>query len=213
MGKRIFRRLGQMLHDRARSFLYLGSGLARDKAGYTRGIETRYRLVSPPRGCWVGNDTIWRVALDLNRIALFADGAGALGNTPRRKFFCVIDGIVGGEKNGPLKCLEKPAGVLCGGADPYAVDLAATRLMGFDHARIPLMSNAGRQAWLFDGRPVVVVSNVPEWNTGDLVRDYYAGIPDLGFLPPDSWPIGLERPGSEARRKRPRPGAPRRFGL
>jgi hypothetical protein len=153
------------------------------------------------------------VALDLNRIALFADRAGILGSGPRRKIFCVIDGIVGGEKNGPLHCLEKPAGVLCGGSDPYAVDLAATRLMGFDHSRIPLLSNAGRQDWLCDGRPVRVVSNVPEWNTGDLVRDYDAGIPDLGFLPPDSWPIELERPGSEARRKSPRPGAPRRFGL
>lgn len=213
LGKRILRRLGQTLQDRARSFLYLGSGLARDKASYSRGIETRYRLVRPLRGCWDGNDTIWRVALDLNRIALFADKAGVLGSAPRRRTFCLIDGIIGGEKNGPLNCLEKPAGVLCGGLDPYAVDLAATRLMGFDHSRIPLMSNAGRQDWLCDGRPVRVVSNVPGWNIGDLVRDYDTGIPDLGFLAPDSWPIRLERPGSEARRKSPRPGAARRFGL
>lgn len=213
LGRRIFRRLGQTLHDGTRSFLYLGSGFAGDKTGFTRGIEARYRWIRPPRGCWDGNDTIWRVALDLNRIALFADGAGVLESAPRRKIFCVIDGIVGGEKNGPLNCLEKPAGVLCGGSNPYAVDLAATRLMGFDHSRIPLMSNAGRQDWLYDGRPVRVVSNVPEWNSGDLVRDYDTGIPDLGFLPPDSWPIELERPGSEARRKSPRPGAPRRFGL
>ena len=213
LGQRILRRLGQSLHDGTKSFLYLGSGLVRDKAVYSRGIEARYRLLRPPRGCWSGNDTIWRVALDLNRIALFAGRDGVMGSAPRRKIFCVIDGIVGGEKNGPLNCLERPAGVLCGGPDPFAVDLAATRLMGFDHSRIPLMRNAYRQAWLFDGRPVVVVSNIPEWNIGDLVRDYDTAIPDLGFLPPDSWPIRLERPGPGARRNRLRSGAARCFGL
>lgn len=212
-GERAFRRLGQALQDGTKSLLYLGAGFAGDKNSFTRGIEARYRWLSPPRGCWAGNDTIWRVALDLNRIVLLADGAGVLGSAPRRKAFCVIDGIVGGEKNGPLHCLEKPAGILCGGDDPYAVDRAATRLMGFDHSLIPLLRNAARQDWLCDGRPVRIVSNVPEWNVGDLARDDDTAIPDLGFLPPDNWPIRLERPGSKLRGERQRPGAARLFGL
>lgn len=191
----------QSLHDGIRSVCYLGSSLAKDRTGFTRRIESRYRWVTPPKGSWEGNDTIWRVALDLNRIMLFADKAGVLGSTPLRKVFQIVDGIIGAEKNGPLDGLEKPSGVLVGGHNPYAVDLAATRLMGFDPGRIPLLENAGRQDWLFDGSPVAVVSNIPEWNVSDLLRDVQAR-PDLGFLPPDSWHLRLTEPARTGRAPR-----------
>lgn len=191
----------QSLHDGIRSVCYLGSSLAKDRTGFTRRIESRYRWVTPPKGSWEGNDTIWRVALDLNRIMLFADKAGVLGSALRRKVFQIVDGIIGAEKNGPLDGLEKPSGVLVGGHNPYAVDLAATRLMGFDPGRIPLLENAGRQDWLFDGSPVAVVSNIPEWNISDLLRDVQARS-DLGFLPPDSWHLRRTEPARTGRAPR-----------
>jgi len=183
----------QHKNDWTRAGLYLCANLARDRIGFTRRVETRYRLVRPLRGCWEGNDTIWRVALDLNRIMVFAGKDGVMGSVPRRKAFCIIDGIVGGEKNGPLHGLERPAGILVGGHNPYAVDLAATRLMGFDHEKIPLMKNAGREGWLFHMGPVAVASNVPEWNIVDLCADYYVPMPDLDFLEPDPWHIRLRK--------------------
>jgi uncharacterized protein (DUF362 family) len=180
-------------NDLKRKFLYLCSNLAGDKAGFIRRIETKYRLVKPPKGCWQGNDTIWRVALDLNRILLFADKNGVMGSGLQRRIFNVIDGIVGGEKNGPLHCLKKPAGILVGGHNPYAVDLTATRLMGFDHEKIPLMRNARKEQWLINEGPVVVSSNIPDWNTKDLARDYHKMMPDLDFIEPDNWPIKIQR--------------------
>jgi uncharacterized protein (DUF362 family) len=176
-----------------RRFLYLCSNLVGDKAGFIRRIETKYHWVKPSKGSWQGNDTIWRVALDLNRIMLFADKNGVMGNGLKRRIFNVIDGIVGGEKNGPLYCLKKPAGILVGGHNPYAVDLTATRLMGFDHEKIPLMRNARKEQWLINEGPVVVSSNIPDWNTKDLALDYHNIMFDLDFIEPDNWPIKIQR--------------------
>jgi uncharacterized protein (DUF362 family) len=101
-------------------------------------------------GNWHGNDTAWRMALDLNRILLFADREGRVGDQPIRKYFTVIDGIVGGQGEGPLHPDAYPAGVLLAGFNPVAVDWTATALMGFNPALIPLCSNAQRQVeqWL-----------------------------------------------------------------
>lgn len=93
-------------------------------------------------GNWHGNDTTWRMALDLNRILLYADADGGLHDRPVRRFFSMVDGIIAGEGNGPLDPTPKPAGVVLAGANPVAVDLACARLMGFDVLRLPLLMNA-----------------------------------------------------------------------
>ena len=90
-------------------------------------------------GNWHGNDTTWRMVLDLNRILLYADADGALYDRPVRRFFSVVDGIVAGEGNGPLDPTPKPAGVVLAGANPVAVDLACARLMGFDWRKMPVL--------------------------------------------------------------------------
>ena len=191
------RATGQMrrYEDRLiRRLLYLWSNVAGDRAGVVRRIETRYRRVKPCHGAWEGNDTIWRVALDLNRIMLFADKYGVMGSSLQRRIFNVIDGIVGGDKNGPLYCLKKPAGIVLGGFNPCAVDLTATRLMGFDYGRIPLLRNGRREEWLFHEGPIGVVSNCPQWNTSDVARDYDTMTPDLDFIEPDNWHLKLKQP-------------------
>ena len=93
-------------------------------------------------GNWYGNDTTWRMAIDLNRILLYADAAGGIHEQPVRRVFSVVDGIVGGEGNGPLDPTPKPAGVIVCGLNPVAVDLACVRLMGFDSGRLPILHRA-----------------------------------------------------------------------
>ena len=93
-------------------------------------------------GNWYGNDTTWRMVLDLNRILLYADADGALHDRPVRRFFSVVDGIIAGEGNGPLDPTPKLTGVVLAGANPVAVDLACARLMGFDHQRLPVLTHA-----------------------------------------------------------------------
>ena len=82
-------------------------------------------------GGWYGNDTIWRSVLDLNKILLYADREGVMRSKRQRKFFSVVDGIIGGEGDGPVLAMPKVSGVLLAGFNPMAVDICATRLMGF----------------------------------------------------------------------------------
>jgi uncharacterized protein (DUF362 family) len=96
-------------------------------------------------GNWHGNDTAWRMALDLNRILLFADQDGKLQPTQQRKYFSLIDGIVGGEGEGPLHPDPYASGVMLAGFNPLAVDWVATRLMGFTPQRIALYKNGTEQ--------------------------------------------------------------------
>ena len=53
--------------------------------------------------------------------------------------FCIVDGIVGGQGNGPLDPAAKPAGVIISGKNPIAVDLVCARLMGFDYNKLPIL--------------------------------------------------------------------------
>jgi len=93
-------------------------------------------------GNWYGNDTTWRMVLDLNRILMYAGREGYLRDTPARRLFCIVDGIVGGEGNGPLDPTPKESGLVVAGVNPLAVELACTRLMGFDYTRLPLLCHA-----------------------------------------------------------------------
>jgi uncharacterized protein (DUF362 family) len=94
-------------------------------------------------GNWQGNDTCWRMALDLNRALLFARRDGTLRATlePKR-VFCIVDGIIGGEGNGPTDPVPVFSNVLIAGGNPAEVDAAAARVMGFDIDRLPIVSHA-----------------------------------------------------------------------
>lgn len=93
-------------------------------------------------GNWYGNDTTWRMVLDLNRILWYADTDGVMHDEPVRRFFSIVDGIVAGEGNGPLDPTPKRAGVVLASTHPVAVDAACARLMGFDYRKIPVLANA-----------------------------------------------------------------------
>jgi uncharacterized protein (DUF362 family) len=93
-------------------------------------------------GNWYGNDTTWRMVIDLNRILHYADANGVLHDRPLRRFFSVVDGIVAGEGNGPLDPTAKPCGVVVAGRNPVTVDLVCARLMGFDYRRLPVLNRA-----------------------------------------------------------------------
>lgn len=78
------------------------------------------------RGSWPGNDTIWRMVVDLYHAM----------QKKERKYFTVIDGIIAGEGQGPFCTTSKFANTLIVGSDLLAPDIAATRWMGFDPKKI-----------------------------------------------------------------------------
>lgn len=143
------------------------------------------RLGAHMAGAWHGNDTAWRMALDLARIVHHADREGILRDHPQRTHAALIDGIVAGEGDGPLDPRPYAAGALIFAENVVDADLAASRLMGFDPARIPLLHEAGRtMRWALpsSGLATGVVAN------GRAVRqDELGGLLPRGFEPPSGW--------------------------
>lgn len=92
-------------------------------------------------GNWHGNDTCWRMALDLNRALLYGNHDGTWG-ARRRGYLSIVDGIIGGEGNGPLCPDPIQSRVLLCGTDPAIVDAVACQLMGFLPETVPLVANA-----------------------------------------------------------------------
>lgn len=112
-----------------------------------RGIQTRFDRSSASQkkfyiagGAWFGNDTLWRMIYDLNLVIQCADSSGRVQATPQRKFFCIVDGLIAGEGNGPLQPLPRPIDWLVCGEDPFAIDAALSWFMGFDPAKLPLIA-------------------------------------------------------------------------
>jgi uncharacterized protein (DUF362 family) len=119
-------------------------------------------------GAWYGNDTAWRMALDLTRIVLYADHtSGALRDTPQRKFFSVVDAVIGGEGEGPLGPTAKSCGVILAGLNPLSTDAVAARLMGFDVRKIKMLAEGFHRPWLnlWGGGPesIRVASNLADY--------------------------------------------------
>lgn len=135
-------------------------------------------------GDWWGNDTCWRSALDMNKILLYGTPEGTLNVRPVRRYFSLIDGVMGGDEAGPLAPTPRSAGVLLAGFDPLSVDIIATQIMGLDPG---LIRDQRRALELTHHRladvdsPLFVRSNVPEWHGG------ISRASDLGFRPHPTW--------------------------
>jgi len=122
-------------------------------------------------GNWYGNDTVWRMCLDLNKILLYGDPSGTFredGPENRKRHIVLVDGIIAGEGRGPMNPDPVPSGIVVFGTNPASVDAACAILMGFDPEKIPIIRQAFRckrytlTDW--DWRDLRLVSNKPEWN-------------------------------------------------
>ncbi len=98
-----------------------------DEASWTAAQEAKVKH----RGAWPGNDTIWRMVVDLYH---------GLMRRPRRTL-SVVDGIIGGEGQGPFCPTSKCSNCLIAGGDLLATDVAATRYMGFDPLKIAYLGH------------------------------------------------------------------------
>ncbi len=142
---RLADRLRSFAIDRARPLL--ARGALTNVFRLARRIETSVRGETFPRsGNWWGNRTTWRMCLDLNRCLYYSDASGLHldASAPVRTVLTILDGIIGGEGEGPLAPADVPLGAVIAGTDPLAVDLVAVRLMGFDEARLPKLREAMR---------------------------------------------------------------------
>ena len=93
-------------------------------------------------GSWHGNDTVWRMCLDLQRILYFGRPDGTIAERPQRQVLHLTDAIVAGEGEGPMSPDPVPLGLITCGENAAAVDWVHAWLMGFDPNKIPLVREA-----------------------------------------------------------------------
>lgn len=109
------------------------------------------------RGAHPGNDTIWRMVVDLYKSLL----------TKERNYFTVIDGIMAGEGQGPFCPTSKHANVLIGGHDLLLTDIAAVRYMGIDPLKIKYLEYFIR-TWNLD------LGHLPVFMFGERRNDFFS---------------------------------------
>ena len=145
--------------------------------------------INPVRdGGWHGNDTCWRMVVDLNKCLFHFDGEGKPRTKPLR-YLAVVDGIIGGEGNGPMAPDPKPCGVIVAGANPLAVDSVCCALMGFDWRKVRMLAGAfkvaGKPVAEFGYDDITVVSNEPvkQKRLSDFTKeDGFAFKPHFGWV-------------------------------
>ncbi len=164
--------------------------------GLNRVIHKDQHLINVTGGDWHGNDTVWRMVHDINCIVFHSDGQGILHDEVRRGYLTVVDGIVGGEGEGPLSPTPVASGVIVAGRDPMAVDICCTKLMGLDWRKIPLYYGydpSQRYAFSdFKGDPGLI--DVVMSNNGAVIEGKLNDVnPIKTFEPTPGWKNHIER--------------------
>lgn len=123
------------------------------------------------RGAHPGNDTIWRMVVDLYQAMLKRE----------RVYFSVVDGIIAGEGQGPFCPTSKRANVLIAGNDLLAVDIAAARLMGIAPEKIGYLNH-------FIGANRIRLDNIEIASRAfDAARFFAESSAYLDFAVPEQW--------------------------
>jgi hypothetical protein len=194
--QRIERMAAQSVRRAAQAFPSLGQAWHRRlrRTGVSVFGPTEDRIRS---GNWHGNDTCWRMCLDLNKLVMYGNPDGTLRppvQAARKRYLVVADGWIAGEGAGPMNPDAVQAGCLLFAANPASADAAAAVLMGFDPERIPLVRQAFdiRHYRLADWgwRDVEIRSNVSGWN-GKL--DHIPPEAAFSFRPQFGWRGRIER--------------------
>ncbi len=93
-----------------------------DKKSYEKSLHEKVTH----RGAWPGNDTIWRMVVDLYKGMLKKE----------RKYLSVVDGIVAGEGQGPFCPTSKYANTIVAGDNLLTTDIVTARYMGLEPDKI-----------------------------------------------------------------------------
>lgn len=138
-------------------------------------------------GSWHGNDSVWRMVYDLNLIIRFAPKqGGALTSKIQRTLISILDGLWSGEGNGPLQPIPVHTNVLLASTNPFLIDLAMSKMMGFDYRKIRLLSSQAKYPdphWALISPEKFRVER-----RGQTHTDGVLGLPVLHrFLPPPGW--------------------------
>jgi len=136
-------------------------------------------------GAWYGNDTAWRMTLDLAKIIHQTDRYGKLTNVSIRKNIVFIDGVISGEGNGPLSPTPIETGCLIFSDNIVLGDMVSCYLTGWDLEKVKLIRNSMNIKNLF----LKNQTNKAQCVMNDKLIDL-ENIPSIlgrKFIPPDGW--------------------------
>jgi len=128
---------------------------------------------------WFGNDTTWRMVMDLNMIVNFGKVDGTLADKPQRFLYSFCDGIVGGQGDGPLRPDPLNLGVVCFSNDSANTDICMAQLMGLNIEKVPLLVAAKS---FMPRRSVEISLNGKEIDQSELAKFATPAIPPPGWI-------------------------------
>jgi len=177
-GKSIIRRFSEYLLD--------GANKRQGKAEYwvwRYSSKILWRFSFPTKthqlsAGWYGNDTCWRMVIDINQIAIYGNKDGTMSKTPQREVYSLCDGIIAGQGNGPLNPQPLPLGVICFSNNSSLTDTCMAILMHFDHQKIPLLRTALQ---------TISQKNLPIFLNGRQVTPGDIANLSIQTLPPSGW--------------------------
>jgi uncharacterized protein (DUF362 family) len=144
-------------------------------------------------GNWHGNDTCWRMVVDLNKCCFHFTGDGQPRREARR-YLAVVDAIICGEGNGPMAPDAKPVGAILAGRNPLAVDSVCCALMSFDWRKVRMLTGAygavEKPVAAFTYEAVEVISNDPSRHKP---LHQFTGRDGFRFKPHFGWAGAVER--------------------
>lgn len=143
-GKHPFRRMSELILDEANR--QYGRWTYRPLSLLSAAL---WRLSRPTKeqnlaAGWYGNDTVWRMVMDINMIALYGKADGTLADKPQRTIYTLCDGIIAGQGNGPLSPDPLALGVIAFSNDAFAMDEVAGKLYKLNIDKIPLLKEVKR---------------------------------------------------------------------
>jgi len=160
---------------------------------YTREVsKSENKIIYIGPGSWYGNDSVWRMVYDLNLIIFKGNSLiGKIDESFQRDYVAILDGIVSGEGNGPLQVLPVYTNLIAVSFNPFLIDFAIAKIMGFDYKKIKLLSNYKLfripELVSFEPNSFVVYFNG---------RKYTNGVEDIPifkpFIPPPGWKGHIE---------------------
>jgi len=130
------------------------------------------------RGAWEGNDTTWRMTVDCYNAFVTNPAHGG----SRVNFFSVIDGVVGGDTDGPHFPDPRECGVVIAGEDLLAVDFVAVRLMDFRLQTVRYLAHLAAARGLNQDEISLASSSYALEGFFEQSRRH------LEFKPPHRWP-------------------------
>ena len=129
-------------------------------------------------GAWYGNDTVWRMVLDINKIISYGTLKGEISNTSQRKLIIISDAIIAGQGDGPLKPVPLAMGMVAISNNDMFLDFVMAILMGFDSRKIPLLSPFAN---IIDNSEFQIFFNGIRISENDLNKHSIKTIPPKGW--------------------------------